>query len=179
MSWRAEGGPRLLPFETEAEAVDYTHALLEPHCSSIKREPVFGNGLRPDLGFRLACAPHLPLVVECKKFADGEVSALVQAIRQAYSYTKETGHVALIAPIEARGPMDLSWYDSPLGAIGLLAAQFSVGYLFAHPRSGGGIFIGGQCAVRFNRDGATLHSNAQRLLTRKHFSGSTTWRKSA
>ena len=166
-------------FASEADAVSHVVNFLTPYCSSIKLEPSMSNGLRPDIGIRLKSAPNIALAIECKKFGDDEISALGHAIRQAYNYTKVTNRIALIAPIEARGPSHLTWQASPIGAIGLLASQFSVGYLYEHPDGGGGICIGGQAAVRFNDGEAVLHPKAATLLTRKQFSGSTTWRKAS
>lgn len=179
MRWGEDGGPRLLSFQSETAAISHVADFLRPHCASLVIEPVFANGLRPDIGFRLKVAPDVALVVECKKFGDNEISALGSAIRQAYSYTNVTNRIALIAPIEARGPSHLTWQTSAIGAIGILASQFSVGYLYEHPGGGGGIYIGGQAAVRFSGDQATLHPKADILLTRKQFCGSTTWRKAS
>jgi hypothetical protein len=175
-------GPKFQEFDTEEAAADFVESYLAPFCRSLVREPVLKNGLRPDIGFRLS-HDHLkafPLVVEVKKFRNGNVSELVAAVRQAHSYTAVTGHIAVVGPIEARGPTHLAWYGSPIGAIGLVAAQFSVGYLYVDRDRSGGIFIGGQSAVRFDADGTlTVHSNAETLLRRKQFSGSATWREVA
>lgn len=185
MTYGAPGGPKLIPFETEDDAVAHVEGFLRPLCVSLKREPQFANGLRPDLGFRLREAPDFPLLIECKKFVAGPIAPLISAIRQAHSYTELTGHVALVAPIQARGVMDLAWWASPIGSVGLLAGQFSVGYLFESPcREYGGIFVGGQAAAHFARDDngdwrTRLHPKAQTLLARKHFSGSSTWRKAS
>jgi len=176
--------PRLLPFATEEDAVEHAAAFLRPVCTKLVREPVLKSGLRPDIGFRLSSAPSVPLVLECKKFEPGKVSALIDAIRQAHSYTQDTGHIAVVGPIEARGPTHLAWYSSAIGAIGLVAGEFSVGYLYHDPQGGGGICIGGQALARFRPlpDGSfetTPHSNASALFVRKHFSGSSTWRKAS
>jgi hypothetical protein len=179
---RGYSGPKFQEFETEDDAADYIEAYLRPFCRSLVREPTLKNGLRPDLGFRLAHdrLESLPLVVETKRFRNGNVSDLVAAVRQAYSYTKVTGHIAVVGPIDARGPTHLAWYESPIGSIGLLASQFSVGYLYVDRDTSGGIFIGGQAAVRFGADGTlSVHNNAETLLRRKQFSGSTTWREVA
>lgn len=123
---------------------------------------------------------QIPLAVEVKNFRLTGISELVEAVRQAHSYACETGHVALVGPINARGPLQLSWNRSAIGAIGLVAAQFSVGYLYIADNLEGGIFIGGQAAVRFSADGElTTHRNARTLLTRKHFAGASTWRETA
>lgn len=179
---RGCAGPKFQEFETEEIAADYVESYLRPYCRSLVREPVLKNGLRPDLGFRLADdrLESLPLVVEIKKFRNGNVSELVSAVRQAYSYTQVTGHIAVVGPIEARNPSQLAWYQSPIGSIGLIAAQFSVGYLYIDRDRSGGIFIGGQAAVRFCQDSSLhIHSNAETLLRRKQFSGSATWREVA
>lgn len=175
-------GPKFQEFDTEDAAVVYVKTYLQPFCCSLVREPVLKNGLRPDIGFRLdhAQLKNFPLVVEVKKFRSGGIAELAAAVRQAYSYTAVTGHIAVVGPIEARGPTHLAWYESPIGAIGLVAAQFSVGYLYVDRDRSGGIFIGGQAAVRFGADGRlTVHSNAETLLRRKQFSGSATWREVA
>lgn len=177
--WRGDDQPELLTFEAEQGAVDYCADFLRPFCKPIVREPVLGNGLRPDLGFRLNACPSVPLVLECKKFGDGKISALGKAIRQASDYAETTRHIALVGPVKARGPTHLSWQASPIGAMALLAGQFSVGLLYVHPQGGGGIFIGGQAVVRFESGQARMHSNAAVLLAFKSRWGSDTCRRVA
>jgi hypothetical protein len=177
-----DAGPKFQEFDTEDAAVDFAQSYLAPFCGSLVREPTLRNGLRPDLGFRIdhERLNAFPLVAEVKKFRNGNVSELVAAVRQAHSYTAVTGHIAVVGPIEARGPSHLAWYASPIGSIGLIAAQFSVGYLYIDRAMSGGIFIGGQAAVRFGPGSSLhIHSNAETLLRRKQFSGSATWREVA
>lgn len=182
----SQESPYPLPFPTEQEAVDHVVEFLTPYCVGIWREPVLrGSTLRPDIGFKLHHLPDVRLVVEVKKFTapvDGRMrnaSVLIDAIRQAHSYTEVTGQIAVVGPIRARNPSDFLWTRSPMGMAALLASEFSVGMLYLDGDGNGGIYIGDQAPVRFYGGTSELHPRAQTLLARKHFRGSKTWRQVA
>lgn len=172
-----------MAFPTEQEAVDHIVDFLAPYCIHVWREPTLrGSTLRPDIGFKLHELPDIRLVVEVKKFSEPvggrmrNASVLIDAIRQAHSYSHVTGQIALVGPIRARNPSDFLWARSPMGMAALVASEFSVGMLYLDGGHGG-IYIGDQAPVRFNRDGTVhLHPRADLLLKKKHFAGSKTWR---
>lgn len=173
----------LMPFETEAEAVDYVVACLRPFCKSIKREPEFTNGLRPDLGVRFSALPDMPICIEVKKFWAGKITPLPEAIAQASSYAELTGNAAFVAPLIGSGMMKFSWNCSDIGSALLVAGQFNVGALYFHPkREGhGGLLLAGVAVAQFSLDAygdphTRLHDQARHLLKTKQRSGSQAWR---
>lgn len=175
--------PYPIAFDTEREAVEYVVGFLRPYCVALALEPVLeGSSLRPDIGIRLRELRDIRLAIEVKKFTapvDGRmrnISTLIDAIRQAHSYSELTGNIALVGPIRAHSISDFMWLRSPMGTAALIASEFSVGMLYMDGDCGG-IYIGDQAAVRFNGNGAvSIHPKAETLLKKKHFSGSKTWR---
>ena len=173
----------VLPFETEAAAVDFVVERLRPFCASIKREPEFPNGLRPDLGIRLAALPDIPLAIEVKCFTAGQIKPLPDAIAQASCYAELTGYAAFIAPLSGRSLTRFQWNCSSIGSALLVAGQFNVGGLyFANDKVvAGGLMLSGVQVAFFSYtehgDPHTrLHEEAAHLLKAKHRSGSAAWR---
>jgi hypothetical protein len=173
----------VLPFAKESDAVDFVVSALTPFCASIRREPEFPNGLRPDLGIRLKALPHIPIAIEVKKFSEGGISPLPEAIAQASHYADLTGYAAFIAPLAGRSVTRFTWNRSAIGAALLVAGQFNVGGLyFANSEHcvGGLMLSGVQIAFfSFTEHGdphTRLHSEAAHLLRAKQRHGSAAWR---
>jgi hypothetical protein len=173
----------IMPFPREADAVEFVVAQLNPFCRSITREPEFPNGLRPDLGVRLAALPKIPLAVEVKCFGEGQISPLPDAIGQASSYAELTGYAAFVAPLAGRSCTRFTWNRSAVGAALLVAGQFNVGGLyFANDATVvGGLMLAGVQVAFFSYtphgDPHTrLHEHAAHLLRAKQRSGSAAWR---
>lgn len=173
----------LQSFDTEAAAVDFVVNCLWPFCKIIEREPVFKNGLRPDLGIRLSALPHIPLCVEIKKFTNGKINPLPEAIAQASDYARMTEHAAFIAPLVGRSVTRFTWQSSPVGAALLVAGQFNVGGIYFSPQDTryGGMILAGVGIAQFSVDSygdpcTTLHSQAEHMIKMKVRSGSQAWR---
>lgn len=188
--WNTEVGASFMPFDSEAEAEDFVISAIRPFCRTIVRQPVFKNGLRPDIGIKLAALPKLPLVIECKRFRSdiGGFSELCSAVAQASTYSELTRMASFVAPIRAANASQLTWSRGPIGAAMLLAGQFNVGALtftapndrFRGERIGALILAGAVIATfsinKYGDPDTTLHSNAEGLLSLKSRSGSQTWR---
>jgi hypothetical protein len=181
--FKTDGGT-VMPFDTEAAAVDFVVGELTPFCRSIKREPEFPNGLRPDLGIRLAALPDIPIAIEVKSFVLGKISPAPEAIAQASTYAELTGYAAFIAPLSGSGPMRFTWNQSAIGAALLVAGQFNVGGLYFSNSTGyraGGLMLSGVQIAFFSYTDhgdphTRLHDNAAHLLKAKQRSGSSAWR---
>lgn len=172
-------------FEEEAEAQKFVAERLEPFCSVLEQEPVFSNGLRPDIGFRLKSLPDIPMTVEIKAFGSGVGGQMAAAIAQAASYSELTNTPSFVAALKANGPSHLAWHSCPLGAMLLAGGQFNVGGLYFTTGKDktkiGGLVLSGVQVAMFSFDGygsphTTLHPKAEHLLKRKHRAGSSSWR---
>lgn len=178
---------RLLTFESEAQAVEYTARRLAPFCRKLTREAEIGEGLRPDLVIRLIGLHEFPLAVEVKRFVPGGCTPFPEAIRQAASYARKLETAAFIAPLAGRGAMRFQWNLSPIGSGLLVAGQFGVGGVyFAHERYqdrpvGGLILAGAQVASLLLDGGGNpivqWNNNAAHLLKLKQGYGSRSWRE--
>jgi hypothetical protein len=167
----------VMPFDTEAEAVEYTVRRLAPYCVKLTREPTLPSGLRPDLVIRLK---------GLKEFRAGMVVPFPEAIRQAASYAEELDVAAFIAPLAGKGATRFEWQVSPIGSGLLVAGHFGVGGLyFAHEkyqdRPCGGLLLTGATVATLQLDGSgvpevRLHHKAAHLLKFKQAHGSQSWR---
>lgn len=176
----------LMPFPTEADAVEYVVRRLTPYCTRIVREPEIGEGLRPDLGVRISGLPDVPIAIELKRFTANTVWPFAEAVRQAASYARRLNWAVFIGPLAGKGASKFDWKMSRLGTPLLIAGQFGVGGLyFAHERyrdrpCGGLLLAGAQIAsFKRNENGepeVEIKSDAVHLLTLKHGHGSKSWR---
>lgn len=179
-----DGG--LMPFDSEAAAVEYVVRRLTPFCRKLTREARIGNGLRPDLVVRLHGMLDAPLAIEVKQFAPTGCAPFPEAIRQAASYAKQLERPAFIAPLAGKGAMKFQWNLSPIGSGLLVAGQFGVGGVyFAHERYrdnpvGGFLLAGVQVAsLRVSPVGEPVvewRRDAAHLLKLKQAHGSQSWR---
>jgi hypothetical protein len=172
-------------FASEEEAVRLCFEALRPFCSRLVRDPEISGGLIPDIGFRLAALPDIPLLLEVKPFAvEGFGTMLAEGIAQASDYADRIKTKAFVGPLYGRKATDLHWQDHPGGAMCLLGAQFNVGGLLT---AGEGlerivVLLLAQAPVAtltFNEYGdpcCRLHSNAAHLLLYKDRAGSASWR---
>lgn len=176
----------LLPFPTEADAVEYTVRRLSPYCYDLKQEVRIGNGLRPDLVIRLSALPDIQFPIELKQFTQNGIAPFPEAVRQAASYGKAMRTTGFVGPLAGRGSSDFNWFCSSIGTGLLIAGQFCVGGLyFAHDRyrdePTGGLLLAGVNIARFTREYGKpktyLHSNAEHLLKFKFGKGSQSWRQ--
>lgn len=177
----------LMPFPTEAEAVDYIRARLTPYCRKLTPEAPIGNGLRPDFVARFHGLERVPLAIEVKQFTANGIAPFPEAIRQAASYAHQLDAPAFIAPLAGRGATRFEWQRSPIGAGLLIAGQFAVGGLyFAHERyrdrPTGGLLLAGVQVASFSLGETSepevrWHSQAEHLLRLKHGHGSKSWRQ--
>jgi len=187
VAWDHPDNGGLMPFPSEAAAVEYTVQRITPWCAKVTREPPIGNGLRPDLVIRLKVLPMLPIAVELKQFREHGVSPFPDAVRQAASYAKQLGTAAFVAPLAGRGATKFEWNVSRIGSGLLIAGQFGVGGLyFAHERYRdrpcGGLLLAGAQVAHFSRNEngepeTRLNSNAEHLLKLKQGHGSRSWRQ--
>lgn len=175
----------LMPFAVETEAVAFVVRRLTPFCESIKLEPRFSNGLRPDIGVRLKSLPTIPLCIEVKAFTQSGISPLPEAIAQASTYADLTGYAAFVAPLSGKSVSRFAWSRSVIGSAILVGGQFNVGGLyFTNSEKNGGIggmiLAGVQVAFfyfdAYGDPSTKLHSEAAHLLRAKQRSGSTAWR---
>lgn len=171
----------LLPFGTEAAAVDYIAKALEPFCHSLRREPQFPNGLRPDIGIRLKALPEIPIAIEVKKFAHGSITPFPAAIAQASTYADHTGYAAFVAPLSGATRTRFEWNSCIVGPALLVAGQFNVGalYFFGGVQldwRAGFILSGVQIAYlsysEFGEPDTKLHDQAAHILKAKKRFGS-------
>lgn len=179
-----DGG--LLPFPTEALAVEYVRRRLGPFCATLTPEALIGDGLRPDYLAKLLGLQDLPLALEVKCFTPRNISPFPEAIRQAASYARQLGSAAFVAPLAGKGATKFAWQASRLGTGLLIAGQFGVGGLyFAHERYRdrpvGGLLLAGVQIARLALDNAGMpvvewRSDARHLLKLKHGHGSKSWR---
>jgi len=177
---------RLMPFDSEAEAVEYTVKRLTPFCRKLTREAQIGDGLRPDLVVRLIGLHELPLAIEIKRFVSGGCVPFPEAIRQAASYAQQLKTAAFVAPLAGKGRMKFEWNLSPIGSGLLVAGQFAVGGVyFAHERYrdrpvGGFLLAGAQVAsLTLDEAGNPIvqwKPDAENLLKAKQGHGSRSWR---
>lgn len=175
----------LLPFPTEADAVEYIRRRLAPFCWTLTPEARIGEGLRPDFVARFLGQKELPVAIEVKAFEPTKIVPFPEAIRQAASYAKQLETAAFIAPLAGKGKTKFEWMFSPIGSGLLVAGQFGVGGLyFAHERyrdnPTGGLLLAGQQVATFGFKAGmpdiAWHSNAKHLLKYKNGHGSQSWR---
>jgi hypothetical protein len=174
----------VLPFAKESDAVDFVVSALTPFCASIRREPEFPNGLRPDLGIRLKALPHIPIAIEVKAFSEAKITPLPDAIAQASHYAELTGYAAFVAPLAGRSVTRFTWNRSAIGAALLVGGQFNVGGLYFSNADGykaGGLMLSGAQIAFFSYDQygdphTRLHDEAEHLLRAKQRHGSAAWR---
>lgn len=176
----------VMPFASEAEAVEYTVRRLSPFCRKLTREVDIGNGLRPDLVVRLQGMHGIPLSIEVKQFTANGCAPFPEAVRQAASYARQLETPAFVAPLAGKGAMQFQWNLSPIGSGLLVAGQFCVGGVyFVHERYqdrpvGGFLLAGVQVAsLSLGPSGEPVvqwRSDAAHLLKFKQSHGSQSWR---
>ena len=176
----------LMPFPSEAEAVEYVARRIRPFCSVFTQERPLASGLRPDIGVRFR-GMNIPIAIEVKQFPESGVVPFPEAIRQAADYARELGTAAFVAPLAGKGALQFQWNASLIGTGLLVGGQFGVGGLyFAHERYRdrpvGGLLLAGQTVAKFSRDEngeprIEWHSNAPHLLKLKLGRGSASWRQ--
>lgn len=174
-----------MPFDGEREAQRFCVEVLRPFCCSLKTQPRLKNGVRPDIGFRLAVLPNLPLVLEVKNFReDGFGSTLGEAIAQASDYARVLETKAFVGPLAGMLP-GTHWAHSSVSVAGMLADHFNVGLLLVQDDGRDRIAVlrlaqAVLVTMTFNQWGdpvCKLGYNAERLLAYKHRVGSAAWRK--
>ncbi len=172
-------------FESEDEAQSMCVEALRPFCSALVEKPELKSGLIPDIGFRLAALPNIPLVMEVKNLSGDKFAAeLASGIVQAAEYADELKTKAFVAPLYGNHYADACWTKTPYGAMGLLGSHINVGLFLTAgvEKQRISILVLAQAAIatltftEFGDPHCKVHSAAEHLLKYKARHGSASWR---